>query len=564
MSIRDDVTIDWESSPRVITVADTSDEITIQDLVDTCRYHEQQLINMDYPHLIDAAGKEFLGGTTYVGVTAALQNAVLSFEARPPSTWVLCSILGGNLVAVDNGGSDMDPRLPTAYVSCDRTASASATLQEQGALQYASFGGGVTIDVVNGEAGTLYPIGTIETPVNNILDAVLIAVGRGFHTFFIIGDITLTNTANLENYTIEGESIAKTKITIELAALVFGTEFVNATITGALDGDNTLHHCAVQTLNYVQGHIHDCLLEEYTITLAGTEETVLLNCWSSGASQDEAPIIDMGGAGRGLIVRGHSGGIKLINKTGSESVALDFESGRVIIDSTVEAGNVIIRGIGQVTDNSTGTTVVDTTGVISQTTVAGAVWAAADAVTLLANVQKILGVTYIKEAAVNDLFATTTKFVASFTEPGTYWTRAAVLFLDGQNAGLIRGVKRYNGTTKEVQLQTPLSFAPSDGDKIVVIAARKFLTPDTIELAEAVWAHDYGAFIRHIEGGRWKIDKSSNQMIFYKKDNIIEVARFDLFDSAGQPASDNVFERRRVVVTTTTTTTTTTSTTTTT
>lgn len=50
--------------------------------------------------------------------------------------------------------------------------------------------------------------------------------------------------------------------------------------------------------------------------------------------------------------------------------------------------------------------------------------------------------------------------------------------------------------------------------------------------------------IYDIECGRWKI--VSNQMIFYKEDNLTEVARFNLFDSTGAPSMDAVFERQKV------------------
>lgn len=52
-------------------------------------------------------------------------------------------------------------------------------------------------------------------------------------------------------------------------------------------------------------------------------------------------------------------------------------------------------------------------------------------------------------------------------------------------------------------------------------------------------------FIKDIEGGRWIIDESVNQMIFYKSDNTTEVARFDLKDINGDPTSTEVFERVR-------------------
>lgn len=50
--------------------------------------------------------------------------------------------------------------------------------------------------------------------------------------------------------------------------------------------------------------------------------------------------------------------------------------------------------------------------------------------------------------------------------------------------------------------------------------------------------------IKDMTEGRWEI--VSNQMIFYRSDNVTEVARFDLLDSAGNPTTDAVFERVRV------------------
>jgi len=45
MVVRSDLTFNWASSPRLITVQSPSTEITIQDLVDTCRNEEQKLQN---------------------------------------------------------------------------------------------------------------------------------------------------------------------------------------------------------------------------------------------------------------------------------------------------------------------------------------------------------------------------------------------------------------------------------------------------------------------------------------------------------------------------------------
>jgi len=51
-------------------------------------------------------------------------------------------------------------------------------------------------------------------------------------------------------------------------------------------------------------------------------------------------------------------------------------------------------------------------------------------------------------------------------------------------------------------------------------------------------------FLKNIEGGNWKI--INNQMIFYNSDGTLEIARFNLFDSSGNPSIKDVFERRRL------------------
>jgi hypothetical protein len=69
--------------------------------------------------------------------------------------------------------------------------------------------------------------------------------------------------------------------------------------------------------------------------------------------------------------------------------------------------------------------------------------------------------------------------------------------------------------------------------------------------ANDVWNHPSAItllanmeFVKDIEGGRWKI--VANQMIFYKEDNVTEVARFNLKDAAGAATMNNPMERARV------------------
>jgi len=51
---------------------------------------------------------------------------------------------------------------------------------------------------------------------------------------------------------------------------------------------------------------------------------------------------------------------------------------------------------------------------------------------------------------------------------------------------------------------------------------------------------------KDIHAGRWVIDQSTKQMIFYKEDNNTEVIRYNLKDKDGNGSVENVFERVKV------------------
>ncbi|HLE48877.1 MAG TPA: right-handed parallel beta-helix repeat-containing protein [Patescibacteria group bacterium] len=121
----------WYENPRIIEIPLPATEITIQDLTDQIKDLEDEPANLAFPILVKTFGKQPLGAGVYVGITAELQNAKVSFAARdgtdiPPE--VLCTISGGNLVAVDENGVPMNPIHPTAYTQVVLAQSSSATI----------------------------------------------------------------------------------------------------------------------------------------------------------------------------------------------------------------------------------------------------------------------------------------------------------------------------------------------------------------------------------------------------------------------------------------------------
>lgn len=283
------------------------------------------------------------------------------------------SVSGGNLVATDENGVEMNAILPTAGTQVVRTSSSSATLQELAAIQYASFNGGVSVDLTSPYSGTEYPTGTPQQPVNNLEDALSIAnaPGRGFSTFFVVGNVSLGGTLSFEHMHFVGASKTQTVLTVLPSADVHECEFVQCELQGVLDGGSYVRNACVRDLSFFDGWIEDSMIAG-TITLSGSEVARIINC--VGEPNVTPPVIDFGGSGTALNMRNFSGQVTLTNKHGPELAEVSLISGKVTVTATVDNGTVEVSGTGVIEDHSTGTAEVDTTKLINPENVADAVW----------------------------------------------------------------------------------------------------------------------------------------------------------------------------------------------
>lgn len=82
MAIIPGVTVNWELSPRVITIPVAQTSVTVEDMQDTLLDLEDDEQGMLFPHLRNTSGGEDLGGGVSVGWTMELQNAVIAFAPR--------------------------------------------------------------------------------------------------------------------------------------------------------------------------------------------------------------------------------------------------------------------------------------------------------------------------------------------------------------------------------------------------------------------------------------------------------------------------------------------------
>jgi len=366
------VSLSFDKPNKIITVLAPDTEITMQELVNLVRDWEDELDNMEMYKVLDASGKQDLGGGVLVGITVTLLDWKLKFQDRAGPSYTLCNVTGGNLVRYDTVAETYgNPIEPASYVTVTLTASSSATLQELSSIQHSSFNDGVTVEISSPYSGTDFPVGTPLQPVNNISDAMSIAAERGFYNLYIKDDITLTTGDNVSGMNIHGQDQVHTTVTVETGANVTDTIFQNCRLTGTLDGGNIITNSRLADIIYFDGFICNCLFEPGTIQLGNGADANILNCWT--AVDSNPPIIDFGGSGQKLSLSGHNGHIKLINKTGTEKATIDMNAGEVTIDSTVTAGTIYIRGVAGLNDNSMGATIISE-NVVNPSNITDAVW----------------------------------------------------------------------------------------------------------------------------------------------------------------------------------------------
>ena len=242
----------------------------------------------------------------------------------------------------------------------------------------------VWVSTGSGTAGTLYPVGTSRQPVSNSTDAQTIANAKGLSTIRLTDNLTLDIGPDHSNMLFQGRSPRTTVLTIPTGATVTGAEYRNVLLTGPLSGGTYLTQCAVKGIDNVAGHLEQCVLREvgvdgYTVRGNGSGILMMNKCVSVWAQDpgNQIPVIDMNG-GSSMAMRAFAGEIIIKNKTdAAKAITIDLAGGRVILDSTVTAGNVYVRGVGVLEDNSTGTTVVYNDLVndrVSDVAFHGAVW----------------------------------------------------------------------------------------------------------------------------------------------------------------------------------------------
>lgn len=359
--------VDWDQRIIHIPKADTQ---VVQLLPTEIRQLDLDLFRLTLKDLEDdEQGMPFLdthshnlpvtvGGVTLARVVEIINGYTITFEDGQYAV---------NLVGANSNVADVTN---VNQVSIRSANSAGLTFSQQ--INDQSFqDAAIWVDTVDGLPGTGFPRGTPTDPVDNIQDAITIAVTRNLRRLRVRGTIVFTEP--VEGYHIEAQS-SQASASINLNGVsVDGCHFRNVVLSGTGSGTIDCVSCRLGSVAGVLGRFYTCGVEGVTIP-SGAGDTEFINCFSEipGSAR---PTIDASlGAGDDLMLRGWMGGVRLINvDVATQDVSIDLVSGTVELDSSCTAGTIVVRGVGVLIDNSAGSTVISE-GLISKGTAAAAVW----------------------------------------------------------------------------------------------------------------------------------------------------------------------------------------------
>lgn len=355
------ISVDWGTKIITVPKADTTlvslGPPEIRSLnVDTFRLElkalEDDVDGMVFPITHNHTAPVTVGGVTLARVVEIINGYTVTFEN------------GSYAVNLQGANNNIGDVLNLNNVQVRSNNSAGLTFSKQ--VEDQSFlDGRLFIDTVNGQTGTSFPLGTPGAPVNNLADAQTIIAARTLpKRLFLRGTLVVANGESLADYNVAGTSALLSFVNFQVGSDATSAVLSGVTVLGAVAGGVRMtKNCILGVTSVFEGSMVDSALAAATTTLTNTDAQDIIgffNCTSIVAGTGK-PVLDCNGvADLELNVRNYSGGLQINNfNLASQVASIDVNSGSVLLDSTCTAGTIVVRGTGDLTDNSgAGCTVV--------------------------------------------------------------------------------------------------------------------------------------------------------------------------------------------------------------
>lgn len=341
------ISVDW--APRIIYVPKAA-MVLVQTLpteirrldLNTFRLwlkdHEDSEQGMSFPDTHRHNTVVTVGGVELARVVEIINDYTVTFEDGQYAV----DLIGAN--------SNVGDRVNVNQVSV-RSANSAGLVTSQ-AIEAGEFDYRVAVDIIKGESGTIYPIGTFRRPSNNIPDAVLIAKARGFNELYIVGSLHTNDISHdISGFKLSGSSHVGSILTVGPDTICARTNFVNFDITGTLDGDSEIVDCIIRDLEYFDGHIHNSKIAG-VIKFSGNNEASINSC--SALSMSNPPHIDFNHSTQTLSMPNWSGPVIIDNFTVNNIKAsgIGVDAGKITVMPSCTAGTLAMSGNGELIDNS--------------------------------------------------------------------------------------------------------------------------------------------------------------------------------------------------------------------
>lgn len=354
------ITIDWLTYiinvPKADMLLVQSNPVEIRELdIDAFRLElksiEDDPAGMAQPTTHTHVAPISVGGVTLARVIEMLAPYTVTFEDGQYAV---------NLVGANSNIGDV---INVNQVSVRSANSAGLTYSKE--VEDQSFTDSrVWIDTVDGVSGTQFPRGTPGDPVDNFDDAETIIGNRNLpRRLNIVG--SLSGSLDLASHDIQGYGQEKSQITLVSGSDTAGLKISGVFLTGEAAGGMQINgHSHLSDLTELDAHVYDCGISGTLALAASATDINLIGCYSEVAGPS-TPVLDCSSAADlSINVRGYNGGLEIQSfDQPSGLMTVDLASGHLVLDASCSDGTIVVRGVGHVTDNSSGATVI-TTGLV--------------------------------------------------------------------------------------------------------------------------------------------------------------------------------------------------------
>jgi hypothetical protein len=316
--------------------------------------------NMAAPPAFRASvGGDPLGGGLDAGAYFFLQNQD-GWRIRPAEADATVT-LTGNIIPEDPLLPLSTPTLGAFTVLINNiqpiTQGTSEILEVSQQTLYMST---VFFDAISGVAGTIFPTGTAEQPSNNLTDALAIMADVGANILSVRGLLTLD-----QDFT-KKKIVGTTNTLLDRVSLatfdVDETTFMGLEIAGTGQGTVLMERCLLDNIDGMVGEWKDCGFLN-NVTLA-TGTSYFIDCWSA-VQGNTKPTLNCGNVLVDVGFRRYTGGLSVLNFSNALNTgSFDLVSADLLLNASVSAGDIVVRGVGTFTNNSTGTPTIVKNGFV--------------------------------------------------------------------------------------------------------------------------------------------------------------------------------------------------------